>query len=173
MKTNKIINLLTYYIIFTWDENIKSDISYIVEKYYRIFNEKPNNINCKDFYLSIKDKFDDAVDFNRYMDRWNITVDDKDFDIYFFTYYLVTSSILILKEDGYYLDLDRSDKIHRLNKIIKIYKQFFKDFNSIDNYNNRDIAHQILRDEVDKYIIENNRLFSLLKIKENILNKTK
>ena len=166
MKRNKITNLLTYYLILQNDELKYYNMDYIFEKYFKIFKEKPNNIDCKSFYLSIKNEFTHYFAIERDMGIWGITVDDENFDIYFFTYYLV---VMVNFNPDYTVDSERSDKINRLNKIIRIYNQFFKDFNSIIETDKSYLAHQVLRDEMNKYIEKNNRLFSLLKIKENIV----
>ena len=169
MKTNQIINLLTYYLIFSTNNNLNSHISYFVEKYYSFFKEKPNEEICKK--ILVKNRYlIKKTNFVSNMDNFKITKHDENFYIYFFTYYLITK-VQIIKKSKYDYEYDNNcdNKCYKLNKIIKVYREFFDDFDSIINTDRSFLAHQLLRYEIDKYFESNKRLFSLLRIKENII----
>lgn len=166
MKTKQVINLLRYYLIFSYDEFKYFNMEYIVEKYFKFFKEKPNNINVKEFYLTIKNDFSKKFKIDYNMELWNINNDDENFDIYFFTYYLI---VMVNYNSEYIRDIESGNKTNILNKIIKNYKIFFKDFDSIFDDDKGYLIHQVLRNEIDEYFETNKRLFSLLRIKENII----
>lgn len=167
MNRTKIINLLTYYLIFSSNNNIHSHISYFVEKYNHFFKEKPNEEICKKI-MKKNSYFINKTNLVSNMNNFRFTLDDENYYIYFFTYYLIMR-VQFIKDGKYKYDVNCENKNYKLNKIIRVYKEFFEDFEPIINTDKSTIAHQLIREEVEKYVIENKRLFSLLKIKENIV----
>lgn len=170
MKTNNIINLLSYYLIFSSDNNLDSHISYFVEKYNCFFKEKPNEKVCKNILKDNKSLMG-RTNFELNMRNFRFTDKDENYYIYFFTYYFIIKTRIKLRSlksgyKNYVYDEDIQNKEYLLTKIFSVYKEFFNDF---DNIKNNDLSykiHGVLRNEIDNIINENNRLFKILKIKE-------
>ena len=83
--------------------------------------------------------------------KWGLKTDNYNFDVYYFTFYLI-----------YY---SRNNKYTgKLNIILNIFKEFFNN-NVICENDLTYVLHPLLREEVIKFKEENNRIFKLLHIK--------
>ena len=149
MITNQLDNLLTYILIMKSDNNYKSDLSYVKEKYNRFFNGKPNNIDVvKDCLNRCNENQLFNLNFGHLLNRWKIKPTDEDFDIYYFTISVATCDITTIEYP------------------IAEYKRFFNSFDYIKKGKNEKYAHMNLRIALTR--LKNNRLYKILKIKEKI-----
>lgn len=155
MNTIQLTNLISYYSLMVVDNNFSSHITYVDEKFNIFFTNKPNKIDCIEHWLKIGKK--DLIFFNEFdgmLQKWGLKTDNYNFDVYYFTFYLI-----------YY---SRNNKYTgKLNIILNIFKEFFNN-NVICENDLTYVLHPLLREEVIKFKEENNRIFKLLHIKEKI-----
>jgi len=165
MKTTQVINLLSYYLIMRSDNNYQSHISYIEEKYNLYFNESPNKCDCIEHCIqTCNNDLSFATNFNASIKRWGIITTDKNFDIYYFTFYLCYFS-----KKNWTDDFTTPTKTDIVVDILTKYNDFFSNYNSLNDNILSYTLHPVLRNEIVYYQDANKRLFKLLKIKENIL----
>lgn len=155
------------------DDNFESHISYVIEKYNIYFNSKPNKCDCIIHYLN---KCNEDVLFiaalHYIMKKWNITIDNDDFDIFYFTFYFCYyTSFRDSKNNSVIISPTKEKKF---SNMINYYNEFFENSESLSNEILSYTLHPILRDELVYYQMENQRVFKLFKIKDKLfLNNLK
>lgn len=139
---NRLVNIIVFQVlVYNWEFDT---IDYIKEKYFNIFNKYPDNI-CKDFDFNGK-----IIEFKK---SWLIdNIDDDDIKILNFCY-----------------NLEKIKTLEKLkpNDYIKIYDDFFKSYDTINNSNQIKLLHYKLKEEVNEFI-DNFEIFKFLYIRQKI-----
>lgn len=163
LTTQKLDNLLSYYILFyhemqnNIDGILESHHSYIIEKYDRFFIDPPNKI--KDIEKEASDNVHVFELAELGLDRWNVNIKDfmkdPDFMKWYFTFYFVHS----IKEKN-------KNKSHGVfSTIIPRYNKFFTDYNSISNENEIYVLHELFKQFHTKVKSEYKQLYRTVLIK--------
>jgi len=139
---NRLVNIIVFQVLmYNWEFET---IDYIKEKYLKIFNKYPDNI-YKDFDFNEK-----IIEFKK---LWSIdNIDDDDIKILNFCY-----------------NLEKVKTLKKLkpNDYIKIYNDFFKSYDTINNSNQIKLLHYKLKEEVNEFI-DNFEIFKFLYIRQKI-----
>lgn len=162
IKSIQLSNLIVFFLLIRTDENFLSERSYVKEKFERIFIDKNIKINLKLEYTKSEKSLKNII--KKYNNRWNYSINDDDFLI---TFYImrIMNYFYNDKYDDYSLKSTTEIVIEHL---LENYKYFFNDYCSITTEDMKFLLHPLLKQKLEQYIENNNRIFKLLQLEEKI-----